>query len=847
MLRTTEIKGAAELAEKAGLHWPTNDIEPLSKIVQAASSIENSPRPHPSKVARIINCWKSGRFDDIDLIPVFGFRTKQDASIRRTRLKDILRLHNRQDLVAMAPALANCNYIMCSALLWAALIEGPNFVLSLQTHGILPNSETIFAKKASAISNYIKSRGLTTNYPAYVEMQNLCGFRTLPYPQFNFEQAARLLASGMPPENIQKWQDLFEDHLQSSLPESQTSADTHVTLEQFIAGEVDWATGGMANGIKVDIKVENTTKTVRASKALFSLVIEPMKFIEAFFALESDVHSVFPKCEPAKVRLAVSASNYSYLTKAWIMYMSDRLYSRVKNCVTEISTNQYLQFIHNKLKILPNKFAMPFDFAMFESHPTLLQGKQMFTSLVQHIMPNQQLDSVMAKLLFLADNTYLSLKKQTGYEGNNLLIKHTGGLTSGGRDTTLINNLYNRTVMSIAGATKLQSLSISGDDSDMIDENPKNIIAVKSNLDAMGIRGSKGKFDLLWQQTEFLRVWYTVNGAFGYRNRTILGIVSRKPWSNDPYIKYDYMTQALDQFRISCLRAMKPKHFFQDKASQMTKYFISLAPAHLKIPLLYSRTVGGLGLDSKSDYILKKIVKPLTISELDISLTTPVPLAVSEALTKRYSTTFNMNLSPYMPKFISHRIKQVVTGSYSSYIKTDLYAKAAYKLVQKQYNSKRYEHFIYQKLHQSVPIIRQQLQDLVIQALSGQEYEPIVDRKIVSDFITLSEVAKSNLARVSDISPITSAKLVAKHNSLFPHIRRQQFIDIAQAQAFYPPHTIYLSSIPYIFHSRLTTAVLMSLREYIISPFHYTHVLDIIKDTTVALVAEHPLLSRLHF
>jgi len=109
---------------------------------------------------------------------------------------------------------------------------------------------------------------------------------------------------------------------------------------------------------------------------------------------------------------------------------------------------------------------------------------------------------------------------------------------------------------------------------------------------AINAIGSDAKYGIHYENSEFLRVWYSKDRAYGYPNRAIPGLMQRKPWTNEPW-SGDSTTEALFETVNTIERRLAVdlsvyRRVFSIVWSRNRK----LSARYLELP----RSLGGLGL-----------------------------------------------------------------------------------------------------------------------------------------------------------------------------------------------------------------------------------------------------------
>lgn len=441
----------------------------------------------------------------------------------------------------------NFNYNLLYALSTSTII---NIILCFKSNPLLISvlsrcrcllSDEIYIVATKYLNNYTKTHGTNLkNKQLWAELHNLVGYRTLPYPGFDPESEAKRLAEG----GTSTIPDLVFESAARILLSSCSPAGKYESLRDYIKSQT-WSTSGSSSFGKVTGSYNGEVFSYKARKNdlqhIFTLD-ELMFILENWDGIQINRASV--KEETGKLRLFVAGDTISYLYAAWLSHIASTYWKQLpfnwkdqslKDTLTELKTLKALLYL---------RYSVPFDFAEFDHQPTLYQ----VTILIRLFL---SLAGVPPADKFI--NSYFTAYIVT--ELSKYLIE--GGLPSGNFFTSFVGNLFNMVCQIIICAVLdhvPEYIKCRGDDSLLIFNTSSEAAQFLVAADALGIGMGKGKFSVQYQQSEFLRVWHTIDASGGYIARSIVGLSQRKPWSSDPHETFSLILSQLEANKNCMLR-----------------------------------------------------------------------------------------------------------------------------------------------------------------------------------------------------------------------------------------------------------------------------------------------------
>lgn len=534
--------------------------------------------------------WSQDCSDDSLSRQFFPPRSKGDLAIRRTRFLD-LRLSNKIEK-ELVQQFIGIDYIRSLCSLWylAAFPEALEVAQLLTIRDI-----NVFDDLTSKLSNKLKATQVDGEWELFAELKCLTGYRLLPWPGFDVAEDAKLLASGGETHNMYQG---FDDWLRQATSNATTRDTPWITLKEYIESG-DWVTAGASSAGSLTLEFLDETYHVKCRK---NFVLDVLTYDELTKIAEdpTDDSVVFVKNELGKLRLAVVSDLGSYLLMSWFARVSGYSYKSWKWTTRNETGDGKLERMRQTLaNISSGSYGMAWDYKGFERQVNLSE----ITSTVDVLYDRASSVLTQSQLKVLNE---VRLRINWGLmhstitdKSNEQVLKVTGGLPSGLFLTSIMGDAIGLAVAqaAITLASKLgvrppEEVTIQGDDASYLSPNPAALQIIDWIIETMGFHASTGKFGIVYQQTEFLRVAYTKRGCRGYIARAIPGIVQRKPWSDAPMTEYETIENTLEAATTCGRRGMRDWQNVADKLLRIWTRKNNFSYVRARTPI----ACGGLGL-----------------------------------------------------------------------------------------------------------------------------------------------------------------------------------------------------------------------------------------------------------
>jgi hypothetical protein len=497
--------------------------------------------------------WRT--WSDEELEAIWPARTKMDLSIRRTRLRDTYTAYKLCGLesqfwercIRIGPfdVISVTNFLNADLLLSTDDWSWFGFWDDL---GAFSAGVAHWGAVASYVSNLAKKR-VCQGFDRMRVSENgvLTGFRNPPFPGFNEVVETQKLAEAgetvhglVECDSLREFRSLCDRVLMVPGPYVKW-----VSFFDFVKSG-DWETAGSSSEGVVDWEMGEESGHFKARKNLVPDVVNLDELARACLETNAQINKAVKKSELGKVRMAVASDLYTYLKMSWITRLLGGRYATWHGCVLDETIREQGARLCQMWKRIKKSWNLPFDYAGFDHQPTTQELKIMSETLVrmakQTVMPEHmaEFEDIAANVVSGFDHSTLSVRTETG---NERVFKVTGGLMSGLRWTSIMGNAWN-SVMTSWVLQVLEKLGVPsgdidrwilGDDSAVSGPSYVKILLVRQLYEAIGAKGSDGKFGIHQGESEFLRVWYNASGCRGYAVRSIPALTQRKPWSSAPW------------------------------------------------------------------------------------------------------------------------------------------------------------------------------------------------------------------------------------------------------------------------------------------------------------------------
>lgn len=580
-LTMRRIKGLTDLLPPSWLPRLTREF--------VASNIPRAPEPEQWQAERrdaldaLLGTWASGKaVTDEESTPVWPFRAKKDKEIRRARLADVFELYRGEETLLRERCLALPGFDQIAVqniLFYARGFEATSWFELCKEWGRFDGDVVHWGTSASWLSNKLK-RQKPEDFDRWSHIENgaLGGYRNPPFPGFNIlEKAHDLADSGNKKGGLFPDRRLEEFEFASQCLEVVPDHVEYVHPKTWLY-EGKWETAGSSSIGRVELEVKDAKP--QHFKARKNLVRDVVSFIAMWLLMLAwavRMSWTIVKAELGKLRIAVASDIVTYWWISWLMWHVNSAYKKWPYATIEENYLEQTNRQINTWEKLPRRWHIPEDAAEFDHQPDNDETKiinRRLVSIGSHNMPEtqrQEWSPYLEKVSSLNDEAYLVTRipvsdpdAHTGHGertrvGDNFEYKEkvNGGVQSGGRETSPQGNGWMTVqmeratqIMRALGLRELDQILVRGDDADGESERYVFCLLFHLILKACGLRTADGKFGILWAETEFLRIFYTVEGLHGYPARAAPGASQSKPWSNTPITAEAVMRALYDNTTI---------------------------------------------------------------------------------------------------------------------------------------------------------------------------------------------------------------------------------------------------------------------------------------------------------
>jgi hypothetical protein len=397
-------------------------------------------------------------------------------------------------------------------------------------------SESDALEISRQLSAWTKEYGYNAIDPRLTELHSLFGY--MVYGEYDFEKAARELGdSGKDPhrlhgidiaEIISDYYNYYNSEPTVKLP----------SFKEYIESGT-WVKQGSASLGYESIEVERETFKVKLRKNMvpyFYTLDELIKLALSSPYIEDN--RAFVKPELAKRRIAVAGSLASFLRWDYIMLAAGKFYSLPGNVMVDAQPEETLAFTSIICGLLAKGYyGSSADFEKYDHQINELEllsmGDTMCSKAVNNAANQSDIPAIAEMCKTSLRNSRLLVTPPEGRGKHEEYIQVKATVQSGIRPTSAFGNMYSAVVAAVLMAIYDVICFDLGDDILIIGRRDE-VVQATAAIEAMGLRLSVGKFGIVKQSVEFLRVVYTPTKAQGYLCRALPGITQRKPWNNDP-------------------------------------------------------------------------------------------------------------------------------------------------------------------------------------------------------------------------------------------------------------------------------------------------------------------------
>nr|UHS72444.1 MAG: putative RNA-dependent RNA polymerase [Totiviridae sp.] len=481
---------------------------------------------------------------DSKIQEVFKPRVKLDMSVRRMRMRDLVRVAN-DDLKYEMGYYTHLDYIFASNIMLYGLIHGVDVLRELRQKGLFNDFDT-FVDKASRISTYMKRLmiDLGNVKQRLVEIGSLIGYLQNDTVNWNTVEELKGLAEGGKQHGLitDNWDLVFVEYMKKI--QTPSKRVEFVTFEDYVKSD-KWITSGSSSIGKVEWSYDDEKGKFKARKNMILDVYTGDELWDIVRSWTGYLESkAFIKDEVGKRRLAVASGIEPYLYESYILYLYGHGFKNWEGITLDespVSQHNRVSGVVESLK--SGAYALPFDFSRFDHQPTTKEIQTMILNLAeQNDVPigyAQEYKKIVHKIVGAYANSEIIMK----IDDRLVKEKVIGGIPSGVRSTSLIGNEWNSImtrraqdiVIQLLGYDPILRKGIKGDDTYLLANTAVELYLFRLAYASINAIGVNAKFGISQRNCEFLRNEISVNGVRGWSNRTLPTIIQRKPWNPQPW------------------------------------------------------------------------------------------------------------------------------------------------------------------------------------------------------------------------------------------------------------------------------------------------------------------------
>nr|UHS72487.1 MAG: putative RNA-dependent RNA polymerase [Totiviridae sp.] len=498
--------------------------------------------------------WAERPRDDKACKEIWPARVPADMRIRRLKLIDLIRELNDNEWNLIRRL--KLDYVLVSNLVIYMKTWGTRWFARVYNTGIL-GSWRIFSQVSRLISSQVKRKKTDTEFTkqAFAELQALLGYQQLPFPgdglipEYNFFAELADLAKGGNEHGLigDDWYSTFMKHLKKIKGKTPLEVVKYVTFEEYVK-EGYWLTSGSSSIGKVTWTFEGKEGKFKARKNMLLDVYTKEELWEIVSNWDGAQHTTaIIKNELGKVRLAVASNIELYIHESYLMRQAGHTYRSWTGITLDESPTDNIRRVAKTSSLFRSgAFALPFDYAGFDHQVTTKEVQWIVDDYFKQGLScvPQDRRAEFNKILVKTVDAYGVCDITGTTDGETKTYKVTGGLPSGVRVTSLVGNVWNGVLTSIArevakeilGYDPTLDVSLRGDDSLILCHTPLECYAVRLGYQAVNAIGHSAKFGICQGEGEFLRTVITSNGNYGWTNRAIPSVTQRKPWNPEPWL-----------------------------------------------------------------------------------------------------------------------------------------------------------------------------------------------------------------------------------------------------------------------------------------------------------------------
>lgn len=532
-------------------------------------------------------------------------RVKADLSIRRLRFADVRAWYiaeGKTELFkTMCKKLRNMDYIAMCNILNARLVHEDYFDTIL-TQLDAYQDVNVFSIVASTINQIVKKYPCEMSFRlTMAEAAGLTGYRQPPFPGFDERKETQALCDGGAEHGLYgtDWLKEFERQARKVVRKTQVPYVRYVTLDEYIRSDQAKTSGASSIG-KVEYEFEGETEKFKARKNFLLDIYAPGEVLKIVNeGSGKQTANAFVKPELGKCRIAVTGDVSSYYIMSWLNDLAGHSYLQWPSNTLEENALQQTQRMETMMAQLEQSFSLPFDYKGFDRQPTTEEIQILMRLYLEFALENVPLEDKRQVEIYIEQviASFSNATTTVWVKGQKYEYTVKGGVQSGIRFTSLLGNFWNMVMSSyvydmVRGSDYVKSVYVRGDDSAIIATNYASCLLFRLGYMAINAVGHDAKYGIHYENSEFLRVWYTPQRLYGYPNRAIPGLMQRKPWTGEPWDEESTIRNLIDTVNIIKRRTGREYPKLLDVITTVWARKRKASKKFLELP----RSLGGLGL-----------------------------------------------------------------------------------------------------------------------------------------------------------------------------------------------------------------------------------------------------------
>lgn len=556
----------------------------------------------------------------VESLECFPPLCESDLAVLRVRLVDILREVNDSVL----DVISNLDYVTAANVALYSLVFPEVFEL-LSKLGVFSSRQSLINFGKNITPSIKRIECSENDRQPFAEINSLAGYQQAEPADWDMKAEVENLAyAGIDIGLIGSDSDNdFKNALRMCAPKVRTIPDYISFLDYVKSGK--WMTSGSSSLGKVNWEFGEHNGTFKCRKNMVLAYYTAEELVSIALEGERGIDCVaFVKPELAKRRIAIACDIKAYLIDNYVLAMCGSHYKQYVGVTLEESPNEQQKRIESTVSDLEYTWAMPFDFAGFDTQPQEVKVEACLNELARDV------DERVKPFVDIMLKNYKNIKISYMVKGDKFTVKTTGGVPSGVNTTSIIGTEYNITLMMMAkiiterilnhrGSIKFNS---QGDDAQIFAKNASVLVLFRLVLAGINAVGHNSKFGISKGHVEFLRNHLTKQQQRGWSCRTIPSIIQRKPWNSEPWKPAgdtETLFSRLGALERRCgFKLPKLESIIKRRFSRITH----LDTKWLSVP----KRAGGLGLLTDRGWRASEALPNLTRLPFKVSGTIPYPL-----------------------------------------------------------------------------------------------------------------------------------------------------------------------------------------------------------------------------